>query len=346
MDVRAPLEFKRGSIPGAVNLPLMDDNQRHLVGIEYKKAGQERAIALGAKLLPDASRATLLLQWQAFASAHPGGALYCFRGGLRSLIVQEWLSDAGMEYPLVVGGYKAMRTHLIEQLERCLKHIPLVLIGGRTGSGKTTLLHRLKRHVDLEGLANHRGSSFGKLEIPQPSNIDFEHAVTLSLMRLKQQSNDRVFMEDEARMIGSACLPQTLRESMLSAPVVVLDVPVPVRVRASLHDYVTDLLARYQARDGLEQGFEAYAEHHRQSLSRVQKRLGGKLYIEACHLLEDALKQHKATANVSTYEPFIELLLTRYYDPMYDYQTQKKQHRVVFSGDADEIFAWAEANHA
>ena len=109
MDMRAPAEFAHGAFPTACSLPLMSDEERAQVGICYKHEGQAAAIALGHELIAGATREQRMQQWLSFANEHPDGYLYCFRGGLRSQTVQQWLRDAGVDYPLVLGGYKVSR---------------------------------------------------------------------------------------------------------------------------------------------------------------------------------------------------------------------------------------------
>ena len=130
MDVRAPAEFVHGAFPTAHSLPLMSDEERAQVGICYKQQGQAAAIELGHQLVAGELRTERLARWCEFARSHPDGYLYCFRGGLRSRTVQQWLRDEGIEYPLVLGGYKAMRRFLLEELERSLAGADLVLISG------------------------------------------------------------------------------------------------------------------------------------------------------------------------------------------------------------------------
>ncbi|MBU1815801.1 MAG: tRNA 2-selenouridine(34) synthase MnmH, partial [Gammaproteobacteria bacterium] len=119
MDVRAPVEFVQGAFPGTVNLPLMNDAERQQVGTCYKQQGQQAAIALGHQLVAGQTKQHRIEAWAAFAQAHAQhGVLYCFRGGLRSQIVQQWLhTEAGIAYPRVIGGYKAMRTFLLQTTE-------------------------------------------------------------------------------------------------------------------------------------------------------------------------------------------------------------------------------------
>ncbi|MFK7852916.1 MAG: tRNA 2-selenouridine(34) synthase MnmH [Granulosicoccus sp.] len=337
LDVRAPVEFDKGAFPEAVNLPLLSDEERHLVGIRYKEQGQQSAIELGAKLLTADLRQQRIKCWVDFFEQNPNGALYCFRGGLRSRITQQWLKEAGLEIPLVKGGYKALRSYLIESLDKLCTTMDLMLIGGRTGSGKTLLVNQLGDTVDLEALAEHRGSSFGGLTNEQPRNIDFEHSVTIALLRLREAGVSRVYLEDEARLIGRVCLPDRLREAMLQAPIVILDCDMQRRIRHCFDDYVPDLLQRYTQLLGKEAGFSAFCDHHRNSLARIQKRFGGENYRHALELLEQALHQHLAHNDTSFYAEFIELLLSKYYDPMYDYQLSKKTKRVIFAGSADDI---------
>jgi len=352
IDVRAPVEFARGALPGAVNLPLMNDQERHEVGIRYKQAGQAKAIELGAQLVDGPSRAVRTQAWHDHVQAHPEAVLYCFRGGLRSRIAQFLLSETGVTRPLIEHGYKRVRQFLIDELERLCAATPFTLLAGRTGSGKTLLLARLARHVDLEGIARHRGSSFGNMAAEQPAAIDVEHAITVALMRLEAALPERdpaplperarrVWLEDEGKLIGRVCLPPVLRDAMGRAPAVVLKVPMRTRIETCFEDYVPDLLSRYRAGRGEAAAFEAYADHHRQSLGRIRKRLGGVRHTQAGEMLDQALHAHREHDDTSGYAAFIELLLTHYYDPMYDYQLSQKRRRVLFSGDEQQILDWA-----
>jgi tRNA 2-selenouridine synthase len=180
MDARAPVEFLKGAFPGVVNLPLMTDTERQRVGTCYKQQGQEAAIALGYQLVSGATKDERIAAWAAFAQAHPQGYLYCFRGGLRSQITQQWLkSEAGIEYPRVIGGYKAMRSFLLDTTEQALAECGFQVLGGMTGTGKTDVLLQLSNSLDLEGHAHHRGSSFGRHVSPQPAQIDFENRLAI-----------------------------------------------------------------------------------------------------------------------------------------------------------------------
>lgn len=338
LDVRAPVEFHKGAFPTSVNLPLMNDDERHQVGIRYKQAGQEKAIELGADLISDSERQMRIDVWAQFAAENPHGALYCFRGGLRSRIVQAWMKDAGIEYPVIQGGYKALRHYLIVSLTELVEKLDFILIGGRTGTGKTKLLSALEADVvDLEHHARHRGSSFGQIATPQPSNIDFENTLTIELLKLDAAGTQTVYLEDEARMIGRACIPEPLRNAMVAAPIYQLEASMTERVRNCLDDYVVDLCARYRKQLGEKAGFHAYRLHHLGSLDRIQKRLGGERHMKATALLQSALDEHEATGETAQYAGFIELLLQQYYDPMYDYQLSRKQSRIMFSGDAAAI---------
>ena len=134
--------------------------------------------------------------------------------------MRQWLRDEGIDYPLVLGGYKAMRRFLLEELERSLARADIILVSGKTGTGKTRVISALERSVDLEGLARHRGSTFGQLPEPQPSQIDFENALSIALLKLLAGEQTRVFVEDEGRMVGRLYLPKTLRARMAGSPMV------------------------------------------------------------------------------------------------------------------------------
>lgn len=281
MDTRAPVEFSKGAFPGVVNLPLMTDHERQRVGTCYKQQGQQAAIVLGHQLVSGAIKAERIQAWADFARAHPDGYLYCFRGGLRSQIVQQWLKDeAGIDYPRVGGGYKAMRTFLLDTLEGAVAECDFVLLGGMTGIGKTEVLNQLANGLDLEGHANHRGSSFGKRASGQPSNIDFENRLAVDILKKRERGIGGFVLEDENRMIGSCALPLPLYQGMQRFPMVWLEDGLEGRVERILRDYVIDLCAEFVAVHG-EDGFARFSERLLESLNNIRKRLGASV-TSAC----------------------------------------------------------------
>jgi len=347
MDVRAPVEFARGAFPGAVNLPLMNDIERQKVGTCYKQKGQEAAIALGHQLVSGDIKAQRIAQWAAFARANPQGYLYCFRGGLRSRLTQSWLkTEAGIQYPRVLGGYKAMRTFLIETLEQTMAQCRFVVVGGMTGTGKTDVLCELDNAIDLEGHANHRGSSFGKRVFPQPAQIDFENRLSIDF--LKRQANGQCcfVLEDESRLIGSCALPLPFHQAMQAYPVVWLEDSFERRVERILRDYVVSLADEFVACYGPGEGFSAFAEQMRQSLKNIVKRLGHERYSHLAGQMDAALARQQADGDVSLHRAWIAGLLRDYYDPMYVSQRQRKADRIVFRGDHDAVIAYLRQHYS
>ncbi len=339
LDVRAPVEFAGGSFPCAVNLPLMTNSEREQVGITYKNDGQDAAIAMGHTLVHGAMKARRVDAWRAFAKANPKGYLFCFRGGLRSQIAQSWLREAGIEYPRVTGGYKAMRRFLIDETERLVSKRKFVIVAGRTGTGKTLLLNKIPQSLDLEGLANHRGSSFGRRPGDQPSQIDFENRLAVRLIHLCGRSESSIFIEDESNRIGQLSLPPVLVSHMPDWPMVMVDEPLEARIDVIHRDYVTGLLAEYSQADS-EDGFARFAEFLTDALYRVCKRLGGVKFAEINRLLQAALLAHADSGNVGLHRAWIKALLTDYYDPMYDYQLAQKSQPILFRGTRSEVLAW------
>jgi tRNA 2-selenouridine synthase len=322
----------------------MSDDERHLVGTRYKESGQDAAIMLGRELVGADLQAQRTRHWVEFAKKNPEGFLYCFRGGLRSRITQEWMEEAGVHYPYIKGGYKAMRQFLIKRTSESVARVPIVLISGRTGTGKTLLLNRIKRSLDLEGLANHRGSSFGPMSSPQPTPINFENNMAVRLLKLTEESEATIFVEGEGRQIGSLSVPEALRDKMFSAPTLVLEAEIETRIDIGIEDYVKDLLARIQGKFPGENGFEIFADRHRTSLFNIQKRLGSERFQHATAMLEAALSEHHNSGQLGHYRPFIRLLLEQYYDPMYDYQLSKRQAEVLCQGDQAALLRWLADN--
>lgn len=334
MDARAPVEFAKGAFPGVVNLPLMDDVERQKVGTCYKQHGQHAAIELGHQLVKGQIKADRLAAWAQFAKQHPEGYLYCFRGGLRSQLVQQWLkTEMGIDYPRVTGGYKAMRSFLINTTELALQQSQFILVGGMTGTGKTEVLAQLANSLDLEGHANHRGSSFGKRATLQPTQIDFENALSIDILKKRDAGINQFVLEDEGRIIGRCSLPVPLYNAMQAYPLVWLEDSIEGRVERILKDYVIDLRAEFVGLLGDEAGFIAFAERLQQSLAKILKRLGGERYKRLAAIMDQALIEQQTNGDVSLHRGWIETLLVEYYDPMYVFQHESKAGRIEFKGE-------------
>lgn len=337
MDTRAPIEFARGSFPGAVNLPLMTDEERAAVGTCYKRSGQEAAIALGHQLVSGSIKANRIAAWADFAQKHPGGMLFCFRGGLRSQIVQRWLADeAGIVYPRVSGGYKAMRHFLMAATERLSRQLGMRVLGGMTGTGKTELLQRLSQSLDLEACANHRGSGFGRRVSGQPAQIDFEHRIAIRLLSMEAQGVGEMIVEDEGHFIGSCSVPEVLYGRMQQSPLLWLEDSLENRENRILQDYVIAQRAEHDAAYG-DEAAARFANHLLDSLLRIRKRLGGERYERARAMMQEALAIQAADGNAEAHRQWIGLLLREYYDPMYVHQKAQKLSRIVAIGDADTL---------
>ena len=342
LDTRAPIEFSRGAFPNAQHAPLMTDDEREQVGTCYQNIGKEAALELGHQLISGQIKEQRLDAWMAFFQSNPNGILYCFRGGLRSQITQRWIFEhSGITCPRVKGGYKAMRRYLIDELESLSEKLNFVVVGGQTGAGKTLLLNRLSNSIDLEGLANHRGSAFGNDVDPQPTQINFENALAIELIKNKQQAF--IALEDEGTNIGTIHIPGALKLKTQSSKLVVLKASVDERIELSLKTYVTDMHDKYCTLDA-QQGFQNFADYWRESLGKIRKRLGGVHHQELIKILEDALSRYHSSGGSALFLPIIKTLLVDYYDPMYAYQINNKKNRIVFEGRADEIIDFLEGS--
>ena len=345
LDVRAPVEFEQGAFPHTLNVPLMNDQERTDVGICYKNLGQDEAIKLGHKLVQGEVKAERVARWADFIKLHPDGVLYCFRGGMRSKITQQWIYEqTGIVYPRVKGGYKAMRRFLIDELEASAQTVTPLILSGQTGSGKTLLLKRIQQSIDLEGLYNHRGSVFGKHVTEQPTQIAIENALSIALLKLQAQGHSKIVFEDESANIGSRMVPESLYIKMQQSAIVLLDVSVDERIDITFQEYIIEALAEHQAYYGIEAGFQAWAKQLQDSFDKIQRRLGGVRHKQLTSLLDNAIQQH-TSGDAELHKEWVKLLLVEYYDPMYDYQLSKKQHRVIFKGRQDEVLEYLHDEH-
>ncbi len=340
LDVRAPVEFAEGAFPTAVNLPLIDDAERHAIGTEHKTVGPDAALALGHQLVQGGVRAARIAAWRDFAASHPGAVLYCFRGGMRSKLSQQWLQqDAGILLPRVNGGYKALRRFLIAELNAAAGNVRPLVIGGRTGVGKTRLLQQVPGALDLEHLAWHRGSAFGRHVTPQPTQVAFENALAIALLKHRARGNPPLVVEDESRNIGARHLPPALYETLKAAPLLVLEASLEERVEITLGAYIEAALAEYQAQLGADAGFRQWSTQLLESLDRIRKRLGGTRHQALRQAMEQALAQQRRTGATALHRDWIATLLSEYYDPMYDFQLAGNRHRMVMAGEAPAVLA-------
>jgi tRNA 2-selenouridine synthase len=274
--------------------------------------------------------------WQKYLSKNPDAKLYCFRGGQRSGIAQEWLAEAGSEITRLKGGYKAFRNFLMHQSEEISATTPTLILGGRTGSGKTILLNKLQNAIDLEGIANHRGSSFGSFANAQPSQIDFENKLAYKLIQFHHKGYSKLVLEHESHNIGRTFIPKPVYENFMQGKLVLLQTPLDVRAKITYEEYVVAALSEYEILYGKE-GLEKWAQNVLAGLTRIQKRLGNQLYTQLTQLFKEAYSKHASADAKALYLEWISLLLQCYYDPMYDYQIQKSPLHVIFEGNHDDV---------
>ena len=240
IDVRSPGEFADGHMPGAVNVPLFDDDQRAEIGTLYQQQGREPAIRRGLEIVGP-KMASLEQQ---VATANEQGqfsgasvCVHCWRGGMRSESVAWLLNLTGWQVTLLRGGYKAYRSFAREQFSQPL---PLIVMSGLTGAGKTERLLQLadagEQVIDLEGMACHRGSAYGGLGEPdQPTTQQFENDLATAVG--KCDLTQRIWVEDEGNRIGRVVVPEEFHQQLRNAPAVFLDVPKLARVRRLVRLY-------------------------------------------------------------------------------------------------------------
>ncbi|MCX2741335.1 tRNA 2-selenouridine(34) synthase MnmH [Pontibacter anaerobius] len=294
LDVRAPKEYEVGHIPSAQSFPIFDDAERAVVGTAYKQQGHDPAVLLGLDLFgPKMSR--FVKEAEKYAK-NKELLVHCWRGGMRSGAMAWLLSFSGYKVHLLKGGYKAYRRLMHTQFEKPRK---LLVLGGLTGSGKTDILPYLQQlgqqAIDLEGLANHKGSAFGSIGMPpQPSTEHFENLLGTEL--LKQNEEQPLWLEDESISIGRVQMPKPLFDQMQTATTIVLHMPKHLRVQKLAHEYCRTDKSILEA-----------------SILRIKKRLGGL-----------ATKEALAAIEAGDMEKMVEIALT-YYDKAYSYELARKQ---------------------
>lgn len=304
VDARTPLEYEEDHIPGAINVPLLTNEERVEIGTLYKQTGPHAARVRGLELT--AHRFPAMVATIAEAAAGRPILVYCWRGGLRSRTVTAILELTGFTAVQLQGGYKAFRQHVASYFEPFRPAGPLVVLHGMTGIGKTTFLLGLKNTlftvIDLEGLASHRGSAFGELGLTQALSQKRFETLLWDAFR-KAPPGVPIIVEGESRRIGRVSLPGDMYDVMQQS--------IKVWGEAGLQTRVRRLIAEY--------GIPEYRDGMAEALQRIRKRLGGERYAEIAGYLERW-----------ELEPFMAELIEHYYDKVY-YKTREWREDIAIS---------------
>lgn len=304
VDVRSPAEYEHTTIPGAINVPLFSNEERHRVGLCYKQEGRRQARRLGVEIVSPKIPALIAAVEQGLKTAAPPVVVFCWRGGMRSQALTTFLNLAGIPARQLEGGHKAFRRHVCRFFEQG-SWGRLLVLRGLTGVGKTRLLQRLQDEgepvIDLEALAHHRGSAFGSLGLPpQPSQKWFEAQLWDRLRRIPP--GGYALLEGESRHIGRIILPERVFAAMQKEVSLWVEAPMERRIDVILGDY--------PARDQLREAFVRPIEAIRPILGRART-------AELLQLLE-----------AGRWRELVHALMVDYYDPRYLHTLPEQRVRV------------------
>lgn len=302
IDVRSPKEYLEGSLPGAVNIPIFDNEERSLVGTIYRQGGRDVAIDTGFELV-EARIAGLLGDFSPYRGQKI--ALFCARGGMRSRSVVNLLVQNGFSAWQLAGGYKQYRQHLLDVLARFSP--ACIVLHGLTGTGKTRILQHLDHVIDLEDLAQHQSSLFGGMNRQPRSQRWFDAYLHKVICELAQEP---YFIEGESRQMGNIYLPSGLAGAMKAGQLVLVKASMETRVARILEDYPVD-------------DEQTVAEVER-ILKSLRRKLGGAISDRLCSLLHQ-----------NRLAELVETLLVEYYDKRY--QNNLLQYNYQFSLNSEDI---------
>lgn len=305
IDVRSPSEFAEDHMPGAINCYVLDDLQRAEVGTLYKQVSPFEAKKLGASLISGNiahwTREHFLNKPKSYKAL-----VYCWRGGQRSMSLATVLARIGWDISLVEGGYKKYRAQVRETLDTLCPKLNLTLITGLTGTAKTRILKQLEHQgeqmIDLEGLANHKGSLLGhNPEQPQPSQKYFESLLAAKIATF--DTTKRIWVESESNKIGNLQCPAALWQQMKQAPAIEITAPVNARVQYLLSDY-------------------PYFTQNPEALSQKI------YYLKELHGIQK-IEQWRQFIAKKAWPEFVQQILEQHYDPAYTRSMKYNQRKVV-----------------
>jgi len=306
LDVRTPAEFKAGHIPGAINMPLFDNDERAVVGTLYKQVHRDAAMLEGLRIVGP-KLAHFVEKATSIATDRKLG-IYCWRGGMRSGSVAQLLDMAGFTVQTLKDGYKGFRRYGLKLMS---KPLPFIVLAGCTGSGKTDLLNALSNEgefiIDLEGIAHHKGSAFGSLmQEKQPTS---EHSQNILTSKLHLYRNaERIWVEDESMSIGSVYLSELFWNQLHTSPLVLIERSKETRVHRLANEY------------GM-----APVQLVIERIKRIQRKLGGQSTKEAIEYVEKGDVEAAAS------------ILLQYYDKAYAKSLAGREKQIVLTISADGV---------
>jgi tRNA 2-selenouridine synthase len=294
IDVRSPSEFKDSSIPGSVNIPLFNDEERAEVGTLYKQMNVQAAMDRGLEIVS----AKLPAFIRTFREIKEQKAVFCWRGGMRSKTSATVLSLMGIRVYRLIGGVRAYRKWVVDALGHMELPEKAYVLNGNTGSGKTDILRRLKEQgypiLDLEGMANHRGSIFGQIGLEANNQKTFESLLVQDVRKYKD--SPYMLLEAESKRVGKEVLPEIINHFKERGTQLVIDLPMAERVKCIMQEYKPD----------------EHKEECLQAFAGIKKRIHTPISQE----IEAHLKAER-------FEEAVQLLLEHYYDPRYEHATHQ-----------------------
>lgn len=306
IDVRSPSEFAQGSIPEAINLPLLSDAERSHIGILYKTFGKSHAISEGYSILRNVWP-EFIEQLQTF-SKDRNFLIYCARGGMRSRIMAAIFQSFGYYVQCLEGGYKTFRNWNLQQLERINFTLPLLILHGLTGTGKTKILKQLNNFIDLEELAQHRGSLFGAVGKKPVTVKNFQANLLVALQQI--DPNKPIFIEGESRKIGNVEIPGCLFKAMKSGKNILLQTSLETRIQRIAEDYIP------------------HTEEQKQELEAATQKLTSLLGKNNVNRLLQWIQE-------GAYMNFFRFLLEEHYDKKY--KNTMKHYQYYATIDAEDV---------
>ena len=309
IDARTKEEYKEATIPGAVNIELLNYEERKIIGTIYKKQSPKKAKIKGVELVSP-KIPELIAEVNQLAQNYDNLIIFCSRGGLRSKSLAEFSDLAGIEVYRLKSGYKEYRHYIMDKLENYEFKGQIAVLHGNTGVGKTYILKEMEKMgakiIDLEAIANHRGSAFGSIGLQQPYNQKYFESLLWEELNKKDQINGVIFVEAESRRVGHSVIPEFFDQKMKAGDDLLINASLKKRVENIYLEYIKDIKSNQQE----------FIERVLESLTAIKKyiikKAGKASYYKLIELAEEA-----------KFKKLTKILLEEYYDPMYEHSQNK-----------------------